>query len=106
MIAEYEDDVLVRKFVYGPGIDEPVVMIVINGESETRYYYHTDGLGSVAALSNVNGEIVERYSYDVFGKVIIYDSNGSELSVPSAASFYSCYPCPFAATSFFLIFAL
>lgn len=47
------------------------------------YYYHFDGLYSVAALSNVNGEIIERYSYDVFGEVIIYDSNGSELSVSS-----------------------
>jgi len=32
------------------------------------YYYHFDGLGSVIALSKVNGEIVERYSYDVFGE--------------------------------------
>jgi len=32
------------------------------------YYYHFDGLGSVVALSNKNSEIVERYSYDVFGE--------------------------------------
>jgi len=32
------------------------------------YYYHFDGLGSVAALSDVNNVIVERYSYDVFGE--------------------------------------
>jgi len=32
------------------------------------YYYHFDGLGSVAALSDVNSVIVERYSYDVFGE--------------------------------------
>jgi len=37
-------------------------------DSNTVYYYHFDGLGSVIALSNVNGEIVERYSYDVFGE--------------------------------------
>ena len=43
------------------------MMIVVNG-GEIKYYYHFDGLGSVVALSNVNGEIVERYSYDVFGK--------------------------------------
>ena len=39
-----------------------------DGETETRYYYHFDGLGSVAALLNVNGEVVERYEYDVFGE--------------------------------------
>jgi len=32
------------------------------------YYYHFDGLGSVAALSDVNSVIVERYRYDVFGE--------------------------------------
>jgi len=32
------------------------------------YYYHFDGLGSVVALSNTSKNIVERYSYDVFGK--------------------------------------
>jgi RHS repeat-associated protein len=32
------------------------------------YYYHFDVLGSVIALSNTSGNIVERYSYDVFGE--------------------------------------
>ncbi len=37
-------------------------------DSNTVYYYHFDGLGSVVALSDVNGVIVEEYSYDVFGE--------------------------------------
>jgi len=37
-------------------------------DSNSVYYYHFDGLGSVVALSNANKEIVERYSYDVFGE--------------------------------------
>jgi len=59
--------IIKRKFIYGPGIDEPIMMIVVSG-GETKYYYHFDGLGSVVALSNVNHQIVERYSYDVFGE--------------------------------------
>ena len=55
-----------RKFIYGPGIDEPVMMIDVT--TSTKYYYHFDGLGSVIALSNSSGDIVERYSYDVFGE--------------------------------------
>ena len=43
-------------------------MINISGQNETRYYYHFDGLGSVVALSNNSGDIVERYSYDVYGE--------------------------------------
>ena len=53
-------------------------MIVIDGETETRYYYHFDGLGSAVALSNENKEIVERYSYDVFGK----PSNTGDVNNP------------------------
>jgi len=64
VIAEYQNDVLARKYVYGPGIDEPICMIA----SGQRYYYHYDGLGSVVALSNMNGQFVESYSYDVFGQ--------------------------------------
>jgi RHS repeat-associated protein len=66
VIAECnENDVILRKFIYGPRIDEPICMIDI-AEGKT-FYYHFDGLGSVIALSDVNSVIVERYSYDVFG---------------------------------------
>lgn len=54
-------------------------MIDVDGGNMV-YYYHFDGLGSVAALSDVNNVIVERYSYDVFGAPTIYDVNSSEIS--------------------------
>jgi len=38
------------------------------------------GLDSVVALSNVNSQMVERYSYDVFGKPAIRDADGSTRS--------------------------
>jgi len=38
-------------------------------------------LGSIVALSNNDGEIVERYSYDVFGTATIRDAGGSVISV-------------------------
>ncbi|MDD5135266.1 MAG: hypothetical protein PHP01_07640 [Phycisphaerae bacterium] len=47
---EWENGTMSRKFVYGPGIDEPIMLI--DGSSGNKYYYHYDGLGSVAALSN------------------------------------------------------
>jgi RHS repeat-associated protein len=68
-----------RKFIYGPGIDEPICMIDV-ADSNAVYYYHFDGLGSVAALSDVNNVIVESYSYDVFGAPTIYDANETEIS--------------------------
>jgi RHS repeat-associated protein len=66
IIAEYDaNDTLLRKFVCSDRIDEPVCMVTAGG---TKYYYHFDGLGSVVALSNSAGNIVEKYSYDVFGE--------------------------------------
>jgi RHS repeat-associated protein len=46
-------------------------------DSNAVYYYHFDGLGSVVALSDVNSDIVEIYSYDVFGEPNITSSVGN-----------------------------
>ncbi|MBN1806660.1 MAG: hypothetical protein JW837_15535 [Sedimentisphaerales bacterium] len=80
MIAEYDgSNNLLRKFIYGPGIDEPICMVDVT-DSNAVYFYHFDGLGSVVALSDVNNVIVESYSYDVFGAPTIYDVNYTEIS--------------------------
>lgn len=78
IIAEYNGSgTLLRKFIYGPGIDEPIVMIAVDGQNETKYYYHFDGLGSGRALSDADGDVVESYDYDVFGKPTIFGSVGN-----------------------------
>jgi len=41
---------------------------MIDVADSDKVYYHFDGLGSVIALSDENTDIVERYSYDVFGE--------------------------------------
>jgi len=66
-----------RKFIYGPGIDEPVCMINVDtAGNEQLYFYHYDGLGSVIALSDVNGNIVEQYTYTPFGTPTISTTPG------------------------------
>jgi RHS repeat-associated protein len=52
------------------------------------YYYHFDGLGSVVALSDVNSVLVERYTYDVFGRPTIRDPNGAEIAESAFANPY------------------
>jgi len=67
VIAEYDgNNNLLRKYIYGPGIDQPVCMIE-QAESET-YYYHYDALGSVVALSDSSGDTVQTYEYSVYGQ--------------------------------------
>src|SRR5882724_9281628 len=43
---------------------------VINVAAQTvsMRYFHTDHLGSVAVITNENGAVVERLSYDAWGK--------------------------------------
>jgi len=44
IIADYNSSgVLLRKYVYGPGIDEPICMIDVQNGNKL-YYYHYDGL--------------------------------------------------------------
>jgi RHS repeat-associated protein len=74
VIAEYDgNNNLLRKYIYGPGIDQPVCMIDV-ADSKT-YYYHYDALGSVVALSDSSGSTVETYEYSVYGEVAASDAN-------------------------------
>jgi len=34
-----------------------------------NWYVHADGLGSISALTNTSGTIVQTYSYDSFGNI-------------------------------------
>jgi len=52
--------------------------MMIDESAGDCYYYFYDGLGSVAALSNTDGEIVEGYTYDAFGNVAIHTSPGND----------------------------
>ncbi len=73
---------LLRKYIYGPGIDQPVSMIEV-ADSNAAYYYHRacpersrgDALGSVIALSDSTGDTVQTYEYSVFGEPAVEDPN-------------------------------
>ena len=75
VIAEYDgNNNLLRKYIYGPGIDKPVSMIEV-ADSNATYYYHFDALGSVVALSDSSGDTVQTYEYSVYGEVAVEDAN-------------------------------
>ena len=74
-IAEYDSsDQLLRKFIHGPGVDQPICMIEA-ADAGATYYYHFDGLGSVVALSDEDGDTVQLYEYSVYGRVAASDPN-------------------------------
>ena len=70
------NDAVVRKYVYGPGIDEPVRMIY-NG---MKCYYHSDGLASIAEMTDHGGNNLELYGYDDYGNPTILNGKGDLLS--------------------------
>jgi RHS repeat-associated protein len=73
LIAEYNGaGALQRKYVYGPGIDEPVRTTA----GTTNYYYHAEGLGSVAEITDSSGLKAESYTYDVYGAPTFYNASG------------------------------
>lgn len=56
-----------RTYVYADGIDQPLALAV----GQTRYFFHANHLQSIGALSDVAGQVVERYRYDSYGRLEI-----------------------------------
>jgi RHS repeat-associated protein len=67
MIAEYDgaSGALLRRYVYGPRLDEPIVMISAGG---ARSYYHADALGSTVAMTDDAGHVIETSKYGPYGE--------------------------------------
>jgi RHS repeat-associated protein len=67
MIAEYNgSNVLQRRFVPGPGTDEPVLWYQGSVLTDKRYL-HADERGSVVAITNATGAVTNKLSYDEHG---------------------------------------
>ncbi len=65
-------------------MDEPLTM----ERGGQTYYYHRDALGSVTEVSDATGAIVERYEYDVYGEVTIYDGSDNALTASAIGNPY------------------
>ncbi len=56
---------IITEYLHGSGIDEPIAMI----RGGQTYYYHADGLGSIIAITNSAGQVVQKYEYNSFGEI-------------------------------------
>lgn len=76
LLAEYDaNGVQKTRYVGGSSTDE---MISRTDAGGATFYYHTDGLGSVTGLTNTSGQLVETYSYDIYGNPTIKDAQGQK----------------------------
>jgi RHS repeat-associated protein len=57
---------IVATYTHGPGIDEPICL----EKNNQKYYYISDGLGSIKAIVDSNGNIAQSYRYDSFGNIL------------------------------------
>ncbi len=85
---------LIGLLTYGPNIDEP---LEIRRGDGTEYFMHMDGLGSIVAHTDINGNVVERIEYEAFGQTIFFDER-SASAIVEQQSFTSS---PFAFTGAF-----
>jgi RHS repeat-associated protein len=77
------NDNITRQYIYGNGIDEIIRMDVYDGGTVSSYYFHTDAIGSVTAITDENGNIVERYTYDIYGMPTFWDASGNVIPASS-----------------------
>ena len=82
----------IARYTHGPGVDEPLIM----ERGGSSYYYHTDGLGSIVAITDSTGNIVKSYTYDSFGNIVdeegvllnTYTYTSRELDFESGLYYY------------------
>jgi RHS repeat-associated protein len=68
MIAEYNgSNALLRRYVHGPGVDEPLVWYEGTGLSDRRWL-HADERGSVISISDGAGDTTDINLYDAYGR--------------------------------------
>jgi YD repeat-containing protein len=71
-------------YVYGNYVDE-----VLNMQRDANdYYYHTDDLYNVVAVTDGNGLAVERYEYQDYGELGFFDGSGTPISSSAISNPY------------------
>ncbi|MBY3328764.1 RHS repeat-associated core domain-containing protein [Rhizobium laguerreae] len=61
-----------RRFVYGAGLDEPVASF---DSVNVPTFQFSDALGSVVALANLTGQVVEKHAYTAYGSEKVIGTN-------------------------------
>ncbi|NQT94450.1 MAG: hypothetical protein HQ559_16965 [Lentisphaerae bacterium] len=79
---------LLKSYTHGPGIDNILAMTVYEGENADTYYYLRDHLGSVIAITDSGGSMVEQYRYDAWGRVSVFDANGDPIAMSAMGNRY------------------
>jgi RHS repeat-associated protein len=80
-VIEEQDDTGTTQatYVYGNYIDEVLNMQRGTADTPIDYYYHTDDMYNVMAVTDSAGTVVERYEYGDYGEPKFFDGTGVPL---------------------------
>ena len=73
--SDRTDDVMIMERPRSPHTSESF--------ANQRYYYHHDRLGSTTEITNLVGDVIQRYVYDSFGNTTIHDKDGTAITESS-----------------------
>ena len=80
---------LLRRYAYGPGVDDILSMTDFGGGVTNTYYYIKDLQNTVLAIRNAAGGLVETYDYDAWGNVLaVRDGSGNPLAQSAIGNRY------------------
>ena len=79
---------LLRSYTWGPGIDNLLALTVHTGTTARTYYAIKDHLGSVLAMVDTTGTVVEQYRFDAWGRTTVYDGVGQPLAQSALGNRY------------------
>ena len=82
VVAEVDEaGALKRSYTWGPGVDGLLAFTDYTDGEINTYFALTDRLGTVHALADESGEIVESYRFDAWGRVLgVYGAEGTPLA--------------------------
>jgi hypothetical protein len=65
-VEQTHDDIRKLHYIYaGDGL---FAIYVMNGGNDTMYYIHKDGMGSFDVITDEHGQVLERLSFDPWGR--------------------------------------
>lgn len=92
VVEEYENPgpgfALARRYLLGPGLDQPILMDKVGGPGAGPYYYLRNRQGSVLALAAVDGSVAESYTYSAYGRQRLFDNAGTEIPLSAVGNPY------------------
>src|SRR5204863_7044580 len=82
VVAEYDNGDRRVNYILGSAIDRPVAYF----DSETISWYSANHLGTIAAVTDGSGHVVERYRYDAYGGRTVLSPTGTVRAVSLAGN--------------------